>query len=213
VACMGHISVMQWALEAGEGWFLSQFFMGSVVVHLRPHLHVLGLKNPVSGSRCLILWLTHSDFRRKSCDKELEAATKQPRGATMMAMTYQDQVLNQHHPTLDSTSKLTHPGRGLRHISVKRWALEAGEGCFLNQFLMGSVVVLVFSRPHSHVLGVNTAVSGFRCVIHWLTHPDFQRKSCDKGLGAVSNQPPGSTLMAMTYQDQVLNKGAGKMTP
>jgi hypothetical protein len=31
----------------------------------------------------------------------------------MMAKTYQDQVLNQHHPTPDSTSHLTHPGGGL----------------------------------------------------------------------------------------------------
>ena len=83
----------------------------------RPRSHVLRVKTPVSGSRCLIHWLTHPDFRRKSCDKGLEAVTKQPRGATMMAMTYQDQVRNQHHPTLDSTSDLTHPeargGRGL----------------------------------------------------------------------------------------------------
>ena len=61
---------------------------------------------------CLIHWLTHPDFLRKSCDKGLEAVTKQPLGATMMAKTYQDQVLNQHHSTLESTSHLTHPGGG-----------------------------------------------------------------------------------------------------
>ena len=54
---------------------------------------------------------------------------------------------NQHHSTLDSTSDLTHPGPGGReaevcmgHISVMQWAFEVGEGGFLSQFLMGSVV-------------------------------------------------------------------------
>ena len=88
----------------------------------RPQSRVLGVKTPVSGSMCLIHWLTHPDIRRKSCDKGLDVVTKQPRGATMMAMTYQDQVLNQHHPIPDSTSHLTHPGGGavacMGHISV-----------------------------------------------------------------------------------------------
>ena len=108
---------------------------------------------------CLIHWLTHPDFRRKSCDKGLEAVTKQPRGATMMAMTYQDQVRNQHHPTLDSTSDLTHPGGGaevcMGHISVMRWAFEVGEGGFLSQFLMGSVVVFDFKTPFARLGGQN----------------------------------------------------------
>jgi hypothetical protein len=51
------------------------------------------------------------------------------------------------------------------------------------------------------------------CLIHWLTHPDFRRKSCEKGLEAVTKQPQDATMMAMTYQDQVLNKGAGKSDP
>jgi hypothetical protein len=32
-------------------------------------------------------------------------------------------------------------------------------------------------------------------------------------LEAVTKQPRGATMMAMTYQDQVLNKGAGKTDP
>ena len=112
---MGHISVMLWALEVGEGGFLSQFLTRSVVVlsFTGPQSHVLRVKTPVSGSMCLIHWLTHPDFWRKSCDKGLDVVTKHSRGATMMAKTYQDQVLNQHHPTPDSSSHLTHPGGGL----------------------------------------------------------------------------------------------------
>jgi hypothetical protein len=53
------------------------------------------LESPRSSSdHChhLVSWFAHPDFRRKSCDKGLEAVTKQPRGATMMAMAYQDLV-------------------------------------------------------------------------------------------------------------------------
>ena len=64
---------------------------------------------------------------------------------------------------------------------------------------------VLISRPRSHVLRVKTPVSGSRCLIHWLTHPDFQRKSCDKGLEAVTKQPRGAAVRAMTYQDQVPN--------
>jgi hypothetical protein len=32
-------------------------------------------------------------------------------------------------------------------------------------------------------------------------------------LEAVTKQPRGATTMAMTYQDQVLNQGAGKSDP
>jgi hypothetical protein len=98
---MGHISVMRWALEVEKGGFLSQLLMGGFrVVISRPRSHVLGVKPPeaVSASRCLIHWLPHPDFRGKSCDKGLEAVTKQPRGASMMAMNYQVQVRNQHPP-------------------------------------------------------------------------------------------------------------------
>jgi hypothetical protein len=67
---MGHISVMLWALEVGEGGFLSQFLTRSVVVlsFTGPQSHVLRVKTPVSGSRCLIHWfkLTHPDFWRKT---------------------------------------------------------------------------------------------------------------------------------------------------
>jgi hypothetical protein len=98
------------------------------------------------------------------------------------------------------------------HISVMLWALEVGEGGLLSQFLWGMLWIL-FSRPHLHVLGLKTPVSGSMCLIHWLPHPDFLRKSCDKGLEAVTKQPLGTTMMAMTYQDQVLNKGAGKTDP
>ena len=31
VTCQGHIPVLQWALEMGKGWFLSQFLMRSLV--------------------------------------------------------------------------------------------------------------------------------------------------------------------------------------
>ena len=94
-----------------------------------------------------------------------------------------------------------------------QWALGVGEGGFLSQFWRG-VEWLLFSQPQSHgVLGVKTTVSGARCLIHWLTHPYIQRKSCDKGLEAVKNQPCSATMLAMTYEDQVLNKGAGKYDP
>ena len=42
------------------------------------------------------------------------------------------------------------------------------------------------------------------CLIHWLTHPDFRRHSCDKGLEAVKIQPWGATMLAMHCQDLVL---------
>jgi hypothetical protein len=92
----------------GKGGFLRQILMRSLVVLVlkAPFAHVGGqIPRPVSGCKCLIHWLTHPDFRRKSCDEGLEAVPKQPRGATMMALTYQDQVLNQQPPTLDSTSR------------------------------------------------------------------------------------------------------------
>ena len=79
----------------------------------QPQSHVLGVKTTVSGTRCLIHWLTHPYHRRKSCDKGLEAVKNQPCSATMLAMIYQDLVLNHHHPTLDSTSHLPHPEEGL----------------------------------------------------------------------------------------------------
>jgi hypothetical protein len=66
---------------------------------------------------------------------------------------------NQHHPTLDSTSDLTHPGGGaevcMEHISVMRWAFEVGKGWFLSQFLMGSVVVFDFKTPFARLVGQN----------------------------------------------------------
>jgi hypothetical protein len=98
------------------------------------------------------------------------------------------------------------------HISVMLWALEVGEGWFLSQFLMGNVLDFVFKTPFARV-GAQKPVSDSMCLIHWLPHPDFLRKSCDKGLEAVTKQPLGTTMMAMTYQDQVLNKGAGKTDP
>jgi hypothetical protein len=61
-----------------------------------------------------------------------------------------------------------------------------------------------------HISSGKPAVSGSRCLIHWSNRPDFRRKGCDKGLEAVTKQPRGATMMVMTYQDQVLNKGAGK---
>ena len=67
--------------------------------------------------------------------------------------------LYQHHATLDSTSDLTHPGGGaevcMGHISVMRWAFEVGEGGFLSQFLMGSVVVFDFKTPFARLGGQN----------------------------------------------------------
>jgi hypothetical protein len=73
-----------------------------------------------------------------------------------------DQVRNQHHPTLDSTSDLTHSGRGLcpgglhgAYLGDAQWALEVGEGGFLSQFLMGSVVVFVFKTPFARLGGQN----------------------------------------------------------
>jgi hypothetical protein len=74
---MGHISVMRWALEVGEGGFLSQFWMGSVLIFVsKIPFPRLGGQTPDSGSRWLIHYLTHTDFRRKSCDKGLETVKK-----------------------------------------------------------------------------------------------------------------------------------------
>ena len=131
-------------------------------------------------------------------------------------MHSKDPVLNQLYHALASTCHLTHPGRGAvacqGHISVMQWASEVEEGGFLSQFLMRSRVVSV-SRPHLHVFSVKSSFSGAWCLIHWLTHPVFRRHSCDKGLRAVKIQPWGATILAMTYQDQVQNKGAGKLDP
>ena len=84
--------------------------------------------------------------------------------------------------------------------------MGCGEYGFLSQpeVLRGGVVGLDFKTPFARLEG-QTPVSGSRCLIHWLTHPDFQRKSCDKGLEAVTKQPRGAAVMAMTYQDQVPN--------
>ena len=71
---------------------------------------------------------------------------------------------------------------------------------------------VLFPQPHSHVFGVKTTVPAAWCLFHLLTHPDFRRKSCDQGLGAGKNQALGATLLAMTYQDPVLNKGVGNQT-
>jgi hypothetical protein len=77
----------------------------------------------------------------------------------MMAKTYQDQVLNQHHPTLDSTSHLSHPGQGgmacMGHISMMLWAWEVGEGGVLSQFLTRSVVDSVYKTPIARLGGQN----------------------------------------------------------
>jgi hypothetical protein len=74
------------------------------------------------------------------------------------------------------------------------------------------VLWFLFSRPRSHVLGVKTAISGSRflihrlthpdwgsktaisgprCLLHRLTHPDFRRKSCDKGLDCCEKSTTG----------------------
>ena len=110
----------------------------------------------MSGFKCLIHLSTH---HCKSCDKGLEAVTKQPQGATMMAMTYQDQVLNQHHPTLsDLTAPVTCqcPTQGggrveacMGHMSVPMMLLASEElrGGFLRQFLMGCGEYGVLSQP------------------------------------------------------------------
>jgi hypothetical protein len=70
------------------------------------------------------------------------------------------------------------------HILMMLRAFEVWEGGFLSQFLMGSVVISVFKTPFAR-LGVKTAVSGFRFLIHWSTHPHFRRNGCDKGLEAL----------------------------
>jgi hypothetical protein len=77
---MLHISVVLWALEVGEGRLLSQFSTGRLVVFLvsRPRSRVLGVKTPVSGSQCLTDGSAHPDYRRKGCDKGLEAVKKRP---------------------------------------------------------------------------------------------------------------------------------------
>ena len=65
---------------------------------------------------------------------------------------------------------------------------------------------LLFSRPHLHVFSVKSSFSGAGCLIHWLTHPVFRHNSCDKGLGAVKNQPWEATILAMHSKDPVLNQ-------